>query len=63
MIVDYVGYDSPAEQAGLTFDQVITLVEIPQVQPIKQLIYIPTFALLALVVFIQRRRKRLLINS
>ncbi|WP_298939553.1 TRAP transporter permease [uncultured Psychromonas sp.] len=63
VIVDYVGYDSPAEQAGLTFDQVITLVEIPQVQPIKQLIYIPTFALLALVVFIQRRRKRLLINS
>ena len=63
VIVDYVGYDSPAEQAGLTFDQVITLVETPQVQPIKQLIYIPTFALLALVVVIQRRRKRLLINS
>lgn len=63
VIVDYVGYDSPAEQAGLTFDQVITLVETPQIQPIKQLIYIPTFALLALVVFIQRRRKRLLINS
>jgi TRAP transporter 4TM/12TM fusion protein len=63
VIVDYVGYDSPAEQAGLTFDQVITLVETPQVQPIKQLVYIPTFALLALVVVIQRRRKRLLTNS
>ncbi|WP_417698246.1 TRAP transporter permease [Psychromonas sp.] len=63
IIVDYVGYDSPAEQAGLTFDQVITLVETPQVQPIKQLIYIPTFALLALVMIIQRRRKWSLIHS
>jgi len=63
VIIDYVGYDSPAEQAGLTFDQVITLVETPQVQPIKQLIYIPTLALFSLIVIIQRRRKRLLTNS
>ncbi|WP_413692164.1 TRAP transporter permease [Psychromonas sp. KJ10-2] len=63
IIVDYIGYDSPAEQAGLTFDQVITLVETSQIQPIKQLVYIPTFILLALVVMIQCRRKRLLINN
>ena len=63
IMVNYVGYDSLAEQAGLTFDQVITLVETPQEQPIKQLIYLPTFALLALVVFFQRRRQRLPTNS
>jgi len=63
IMVNYVGYDSLAEQAGLTFDQVITLVETPQEQPVKQLIYLPTFALLALVVFFQRRRQRLPTNS
>ncbi|MEH6576933.1 MAG: TRAP transporter permease [Amphritea sp.] len=57
-VVDYVGFDSPAEKAGLAFDQVITGVEAPQAQPLKQLIYIPTLALLALLVMIQRRRKQ-----
>ncbi|WP_036551582.1 TRAP transporter permease [Neptunomonas japonica] len=57
-VIDYVGYDSPAEKAGLVFDQVITGVEIPQAQPAKQWIYIPALALFAVIVLLQRRRKK-----
>lgn len=57
-VIDYVGYDSPAEKAGLVFDQVITGVEIPQSQPAKQWIYIPALVLFALIVLMQRRRKK-----
>ncbi|MBE9396796.1 TRAP transporter permease [Pontibacterium sp. N1Y112] len=57
-IVDYVGFDSAAEHAGLAFDQVITGAEAPQVQPPKQLIYIPAIALLALLIVLQRRRRK-----
>ncbi|MBU2966770.1 TRAP transporter permease [Amphritea sp. 2_MG-2023] len=56
-VVDYVGFDSPAEKAGLVFDQVITSVDIPQVQPAKEWIYIPALALFALIFLLQRRRK------
>ncbi|MDX2423063.1 MAG: TRAP transporter permease [Amphritea sp.] len=56
-VVDYVGFDSPAEKAGLVFDQVITSVGIPQVQPAKEWIYIPALALFALIFLLQRRRK------
>lgn len=57
-IIDYVGYDSPAEKAGLAFDQVITGVEVPQAQPAKQWVYIPALVLLAFIVLLQRRRKK-----
>lgn len=57
-IVDYVGFDSVAEHAGLAFDQVITGAEAPKVQPPKQLIYIPAIALLALLIVLQRRRRK-----
>lgn len=57
-IVDYVGFDSAAEHAGLAFDQVITGAEAPQVQPPKQLIYIPAIILLALLIVMQRRRRK-----
>lgn len=57
-VIDYVGYDSPAEHAGLAFDQVITGVEVPQAQPPKQLIYIPALVLLALIIVMQRRRRQ-----
>ena len=57
VIVDYVGFDSAAEKAGLAFDQVITGVQVPQAQPPKELIYIPALALLALIIVIQQRRR------
>jgi len=58
MIVDYVGFDSAAEKAGLSFDQVLTSVEVPQEQPPKQLMYIPTIILLVGVALMQRRRRK-----
>ncbi|WP_407659441.1 TRAP transporter permease [Marinomonas sargassi] len=63
VVVDFVGYDSVAEQAGLQFDQIITGVEVPQDQPPKQLIYLPVLALLALVMVAQRRRRATIITS
>lgn len=58
LLIDFVGFDSAAEKAGLAFDQVITAVEAPQSQPPKQLIYIPAVALLLLIVWLQRRRRQ-----
>ncbi|RDE24841.1 DUF3394 domain-containing protein [Motiliproteus coralliicola] len=56
-LVDFVGFDSAAEKAGMAFDQVITGVEAPQAQPPKQLIYIPAVALLLVLITLQRRRR------
>ena len=58
MVVDYVAFDSTAEKAGLRFDQVLTGVEVPQQQPAKQLIYLPTLVLLVLLGWWQRRRRQ-----
>lgn len=57
-VVDFVGYDSVAEKAGLRFDQVLTSVEVPQAQPPKQLIYVPVLALLVMMAWLQRRRRQ-----
>lgn len=57
-IVDYVGFDSAAEKAGLQFDQVLMSVDVPQEQPPKQLIYIPTLVLLVGFAMMQRRRRQ-----
>ena len=55
-IVDMVGFDSPAEQAGIDFDWQILAVERPLDRPAKELIFIPTILLLLGVAFAQRRR-------
>jgi TRAP transporter 4TM/12TM fusion protein len=55
-IVDDAAYDSLAQKAGLDWDQEIVMVLRPVSQPTKYLMFIPAFALLALVVFAQRRR-------
>jgi len=57
LVVDFVEYDSKAEQQGLKFDQVITSIDVPAKQPAKEWIYIPALLLLALVVAMQRRRR------
>uniref|UniRef100_UPI003566B3D7 TRAP transporter permease n=1 Tax=Neptunomonas sp. TaxID=1971898 RepID=UPI003566B3D7 len=57
-IVDSIGFDSAAEKAGLDFDQVITAVDVPQAQPAKEWMYIPAMAIFALIVLLQRRRKK-----
>ncbi len=56
LIVDYVGFDSVAEKAGLAFDQQVTGVQLPVAQPPRELIYIPTLGLLFLIIWLQRRR-------
>ncbi|NHF72150.1 TRAP transporter permease [Paracoccus xiamenensis] len=56
ILVDDVAFDSPAQQAGLDWDQKILLVRAPNPAPSKYWMYIPAFTLLALVVWMQRRR-------
>ena len=56
MLVDGVSFDSPAEAAGLDFDQQIVNVLVPRWQPWKQLMFIPAFALLVLIIWMQRKR-------
>jgi len=58
VIVDNVTFDSPAQAAGLDWDQTITQVQRPVAQPSKYLIYLPALLVLALVVFMQRGRAR-----
>ena len=58
-IIDMVSYGSTAAKAGLSFDQVIQAVEVPNEQPAKEWIFIPAIGLLALILQGQRRRKAL----
>ncbi|TCD16683.1 TRAP transporter permease [Oricola cellulosilytica] len=55
-IIDDVGFGSPAQEVGLDWDQEIVRVLKPAEQPSKYLIYLPALLLLALVVWLQRRR-------
>ncbi|MDX1605808.1 MAG: DUF3394 domain-containing protein, partial [Candidatus Competibacterales bacterium] len=57
LVVDNVAFDSPAQNAGLDWDQTITAVLKPIFQPWKELMYIPALVLLALIIAIQRRRR------
>ncbi len=59
VIIDDVAFGSPAAQADLDWDQKILYARVPTGQPAKELIFIPAFAVLGLVVLLQRRRGRL----
>ncbi|UZD67155.1 TRAP transporter permease [Marinobacter sp. AN1] len=56
--VDFIGFDSPAERAGLEFGSTIDVVRVPQERPPRELVYIPALALLALLGWLQVRRRR-----
>ncbi|WP_378943274.1 TRAP transporter permease [Paracoccus sp. R86501] len=56
VVIDNVAFDSPAQEAGLDWDQTIMSVNAPVEAPSKYWIYIPSFLLLMLVVWAQRRR-------
>ncbi len=56
LIVDNVAFGSVAQKAGLKFDQKILNAHIGADQPPKQLMWPVGFAVLALVVLLQRRR-------
>ncbi|AUH35482.1 C4-dicarboxylate ABC transporter [Paracoccus tegillarcae] len=56
VFIDDVAFDSPAQEAGLDWDQQVLMVRSPAAAPSKYWIYLPVVMLLALVVWLQRRR-------
>jgi len=56
VIIDNATFDSPAQLAGLDFDQKILTVLVPANQPSKFLMFIPALILLGLIILLQRRR-------
>jgi len=58
LVIDNVDYNSPAQKAGLDWDQVIIKVRQPTDQPWKELMFIPAFLLLGGIYMMQRRRRK-----
>jgi hypothetical protein len=56
LLVDFVGFGSPAEKLGLDLDWRIESVRLPVDRPPKELFYFPAVLLLAGIVLLQRRR-------
>ncbi len=56
VFIDDVAFDSPAQKAGLDWDQKVLRVLKPAPQPPKTLMILPALALLAAVVALQRKR-------
>jgi TRAP transporter 4TM/12TM fusion protein len=57
ILVENVVFSSPAEKAGVDFDQEILNLQIPSKRLPKQLMFIPALLLYALVWYVQRGRK------
>lgn len=57
LLIDNIVFGSPAEKAGLDFDQEISDIQLPTDRPDKQLMFIPALLLIALVWGNQKRRK------
>ena len=57
MVVDFVGYGSSAEDAGISFGWTIDAVQVENERPPKELMFIPALILLGLVAFGQLRRR------
>ncbi|MDX1754655.1 MAG: TRAP transporter permease [Marinobacter sp.] len=58
MVVEFVGFGSAAEDAGIYFDWTIDSVQIEKERPPKELMIIPALLLLAAVAFGQLRRRQ-----
>ncbi len=56
MIVDDVGFGSPAEKAKIDFDWEVMVVELPTDRLPKEIFWIPALVLLGGIIVIQRRR-------
>jgi hypothetical protein len=63
VLIDNAVFDSPAQAAGLDFDQQILTVLVPADQPPKELLYIPAIILVTSIFLMQRRRQRLVPSS
>ncbi|WP_407332069.1 TRAP transporter permease [Enterovibrio sp. 27052020O] len=57
--VDMIQFGSPAEKAGIDFDWEIVQVSTPADRPMKEWVFIPTFLLLGVLAWNQRRRIKL----
>ena len=57
-LIDNVVFGSPAEKAGLDFDQEIVSIQLPTERPPKQWVFVPALALLALIALLQKARAR-----
>jgi hypothetical protein len=57
MVVDFVGFGSPAEDAGISFGWTIDAVQVELDRPPKELMFIPALLLLGLIAFGQLRRR------
>ncbi len=58
VLVDMVGFGSPAEKAKIDFDQEIVKLQLPNDRPAKQWMYIPAVIFLSLIIFVQLGRSR-----
>jgi TRAP transporter 4TM/12TM fusion protein len=56
IFVDNVVFSSPAEKAGIDFDQEILNIQLLNDRPPKQLMFIPALLLLALIWYLQKKR-------
>ena len=60
ILIDNIVFSSPAEKAGMDFDQELLSIQIPSKRLPKQLMFIPALVLYALIWFLQNgRRKKL----
>jgi len=57
VIADNVAFDSDAQNVGIDFDWEVVSLQADADRPPKHLMFIPAFALLALIAWLQRRRK------
>ncbi len=58
IFIDNVVFSSPAEKAGVDFDQEILNLQVSLPRPPKELMFIPTVALYGFVYLLQSRRRR-----
>jgi TRAP transporter 4TM/12TM fusion protein len=57
VLIDNVMFGSNAEKMGIDFDQEVLVLKIPSERLSKQIMYFPALALLALIYFVQRKRR------
>lgn len=58
LLIDTVGFDSPAAKAKLDFDWQIVLVELPSDRLPKEVFWLPALGMLGLIIVMQRRRRK-----
>lgn len=58
VLIDTVGFDSPAAKAKLDFDWQIVFVELPSERLPKEVFWLPALGMLALIIVVQRRRRK-----